>query len=70
MNLQNPKKKKKVGGDLTHPVTIRIINVRETSDRLLPAARTVGHIMRMQPKPSLLMHQLKNRPIRDLYIPK
>lgn len=47
----------------TYPVTIGIIHIWKTSNRLLSTARAVGNIMRVQPEFRPLMHQLDDRAI-------
>lgn len=39
-----------------YPVAIGIINIWKSCDRLLPTARTIGHVMGMQTKFSFLVH--------------
>nr|ACU17094.1 unknown [Glycine max] len=51
-----------------NPITIGIVNTGETSNRLLSTARTVGHVMRMQPKFGLLVHKLQNRAVSNLHL--
>lgn len=41
-----------------YPVAIGIINIWKSGDRLLPTARTIGHVMGMQTEFSFLVHQL------------
>nr|GMC77754.1 hypothetical protein Iba_chr03fCG1530 [Ipomoea batatas] len=49
---------RRVWSRLNNLTTVGIIYSRKSGDRLLPTARTIGHIMRMQPDLCLLMHQL------------
>lgn len=49
-----------------YPIAVRIVARGKTSYRLLATARTIRHIMGMQPKLGLLMHQLNNRTVRNL----
>lgn len=49
-----------------NPITIGIVNTGETSNRLLSTSRTVGHVMRMQPKFGFLVHKLQHRAIGNL----
>ena len=51
---------------VVYPVAVGISDTREASDRLLTTAGSVRHIVRMQTKLSLLVHQLNRTPISYL----
>lgn len=51
-----------------NPVTIGIVDIGETRNRLLSTTGTVGHVMRMQPKFGLLVHELQNRAVSDMHL--
>lgn len=50
----------------THPVAIGVIPFGESRDGLLAAARSVGHVVRVQPVLRLLVHQLDHTPVGHL----
>lgn len=49
-----------------YPVAICIVNVGKTSDRLLTTTGTIRHVVGMQAKLGLLVHQLQHSPVRHL----
>lgn len=49
-----------------NPVAICIVNVGKTSDRLLTTTGTIRHVVGMQAKLGLLVHQLQHSPVRHL----